>query len=244
MTRGLFVTGTDTGVGKTMVTALLALAFAESGLRVGVMKPAETGCLTDGSLIPEDAVFLRDSSGCDAPLDVINPYRMTEPLTPALAAERNGIAIDLTHIGRCYADLAASHDIVLMEGAGGLLAPLTAETTMLDLAATLHLPVLVVAGNVLGVISHAALTVAVATHRGVPVIGVIVNHSSSATDLATQTNVQSLRRWGGATVLTTVPYIDAPDLQGLRALVHTVPVPEILDAIDRAAAGRPVPSSR
>jgi len=132
---GIFITGTNTGVGKTVVTAALTLALRDRGLRVGVMKPAETGCPEEeGGLQPQDALFLRGISGCETPLEVINPYALREPLAPALAAEFDGVQIDLAHIRASYRRLENEHDIVLVEGAGGLLVPLTSSATMLDLA--------------------------------------------------------------------------------------------------------------
>ena len=119
MSLGLFITGTDTEVGKTVVTAALAAALAKRGLRVGVMKPAESGCPSlEGRLMPQDALFLKAMSGCTAPLELINPYAFVPPLTPALAAEMAGVAIEIDHIRACYRQLTATHDIVLVEGAG------------------------------------------------------------------------------------------------------------------------------
>src|SRR5579864_6878468 len=164
--KGLFITGTDTGVGKTRVTAILAVALRQRGLRVGVMKPVESGCLVEnGQLLAQDSHFLRQISGCTAPPEIITPYMFREPLAPAIAAQHAGQEIDLDHIAYCYEMLAAEHDIVLVEGAGGLLVPLTRQQNFLDLAARLNLPILVIARNVLGTINHTALTVIVASQR-------------------------------------------------------------------------------
>lgn len=227
MTQGIFVTGTDTGVGKTVVTAALAAALRQRGYRVGVMKPAESGCPEqDGRLMPQDALFLRAAAGCDAPLDVINPYTLVAPLAPALAAELEGVTIALEHIQACYAHLADSHDIVLVEGAGGLLVPLTAEATMLDLAVALGLPILVVARNVLGVINHTALTVAVARQR-TRVLGMILNHPQP--ESALDSNAQSLRRWAGAPLLGEMPYATALAPEELASLAHQIDLDTLLE---------------
>lgn len=232
MNRGLFITGTDTEVGKTVVTAALAAALAERGLRVGVMKPAESGCPSqDGELFPQDAMFLREVAACTAPLELVNPYRFAPPLTPALAAELAGVVIEIDHIRACYAQLAATHDIVLVEGAGGLLAPLTAELSMHDLATALQLPVLIVARNILGMINHAALTVTVA-RQTVPVLGIILNDQSSHVHPAEQTNAESLRRWGRAPLLGRFPYTPTLERAALRSLGDTLDIDAVLQALN------------
>jgi dethiobiotin synthetase len=119
MGGGVLVTGTDTGVGKTFVAC--GSRFGTS-LRVGVMKPAETGCAErDGELFPEDAVRLKEASGCDAPLDKISLYQLREPLAPSIAAERTEVKIDIDRLMDVYHEISSGHDITLVEGAGGLM---------------------------------------------------------------------------------------------------------------------------
>jgi dethiobiotin synthetase len=204
---GIFITGTDTGVGKTRVMAILAVALAQRGLRVGVMKPVETGCLVEnGQLLAQDSHFLRQISGCAAPPDIVTPYMFREPLAPVIAAQHEEREIDLDHIVRCYEKLAAEHDIVLVEGAGGLLVPLTRQETFLDLAARLDLPILVVARNILGTINHTALTVMVASQR-CRVLGLVLNTVTEELEDASQaSNAEALQIWGRAPLLGTLPY--------------------------------------
>jgi dethiobiotin synthetase len=231
MSQGLFITGTDTEVGKTVVTAVLAAVLAGRGLRVGVMKPAESGCpVQDGQLVPPDAMFLREAAACSAPLELVNPYRFAPPVTPALAAELAGVTIEIAHIQACYAQLAATHDIVLVEGAGGLLAPLTAEWSMHDLATALQLPILIVARNILGVINHTALTVTVA-RQTVPVIGIILNDQSPNVHPAEQSNADSLRRWGRAPLLGRVPYTPTLERNVLQSLGNNLDIDALLQAL-------------
>ena len=226
---GFFITGTDTGAGKTVVTASLALALRRRGLRVGVMKPVETGCLReDDRLVPQDALFLLEASGCQAPLELVNPYALAEPLAPALAAEREGIRIELARLEACYRELARRYDMVLVEGAGGLLVPLTEQHTMLDLANGLGLPLVVVARNILGVINHTALTVAVARQHGAGVLGVVLNHPDPDSDLATQTNAAALRRWAGAPLLGEMPYVPNLDQGTLAACGEQLGIDQLL----------------
>ncbi len=220
MSRGVFITGTDTGVGKTLVGAALAAALRARGLRVGVMKPVETGCLSDnGELVAQDARFLIAAAGCSAPYAQINPYAFEPPVAPALAAEMAGMTVDLEHLHACYLQLATEHDIVLVEGAGGLLVPLTATQSMHDLAVLLDLPVLVVARNILGVINHTALTVQVA-HQRSRVVGVVLNNAQP--DAAMPSNADSLRRWVNAPLLGEVPYMAAHNQQTLRMVGDTL----------------------
>jgi dethiobiotin synthetase len=214
--KGLFITGTDTGVGKTHMTAILAVTLRHRGLRVGVMKPVETGCpVENGQLQPLDSLFLRYISACTASQEVVTPYTFAEPLAPALAAQHVGQSIDLDHIVQCYQRLANEHDIVLVEGAGGLLVPLTRDTHFLDLAARLELPILVVARNMLGTINHTALTVTVAKQH-CQVLGIVLNtHTAEVQDPSQASNAEALRLWGGAPLLGEVPYMPAITPEGL-----------------------------
>jgi dethiobiotin synthetase len=215
---GLFVTGTDTGVGKTLVAGALAAAAHDCGVRVGVMKPVESGCQRrDGRLVPRDAIFLREMSGCGASLELVNPYALQHPLAPALAAELESVSIDLARLDLCYRTLAAEYSPVIVEGAGGLLTPLCGGLTMRDLAVMLRLPVLVVARNTLGAINHAMLTVESARRVGLDVIGIVLNRPAFTEDDATRTNATSLRRWGGAPFIGEIPFLPSLD-RGTLAL--------------------------
>jgi dethiobiotin synthetase len=192
--QAFFVTGTDTGVGKTTVSCAVASALAARGLRVGVSKPAETGCAADadGSLVPADAVRLKFFAGCAEPLDVVCPERYAEPLAPSIAARRAGREVDWTMLQSSVRGVAERHDVTLVEGAGGLLVPLAGTRSFADMAAELRLPVVVVVGNRLGALNHALLTLRQARALGLSVIGYVVNTLSAESDAATQTNVDTL----------------------------------------------------
>lgn len=231
MNKGCFITGTDTGVGKTIVTAALACALCNRGLRVGVMKPVETGCpLEGGRLLPQDSLFLRHISGCRAAEELVTPYAFPEPLAPAIAAELAGVTIDMHHICQCYERLCSEHDIVLVEGAGGLLVPLTQQLTMHDMAIALDLPVLVVARNILGTINHTALTVTVARARS-QVLGIVLNHTQLSDELAVRTNADALRRWGKAPFLRGFSYSQKIDKDVLYSLGEQLDINGLLEAI-------------
>src|SRR5207244_7716642 len=141
----IFITGTDTGVGKTFFACGLAALLRESGYRVGVMKPAETGCAErDGKLFPDDAIRLKEASGCQMPLETICPYQFSEPLAPSVAAERKGVRIDIDRLSDLYQTISSNHDITVVEGAGGLMVPLLPSYDYADFVRVLKLPVLVV----------------------------------------------------------------------------------------------------
>jgi len=195
MGRVLLVTGTDTGVGKTYVSCGLLRAARAAGLHVAARKPAETGCAPDerGALVPQDGVALREAAGGGEALDAVCAHRLPEPLAPAVAAQRAGVAIDVPALVAAYRRRAAEVDLLLVEGAGGLLVPLAGRTTFLDLAREIDASLLVVVGARLGAINHALLTLAAAAARGVHVAGWVVNHFACTEDLATRTLAASLR---------------------------------------------------
>ena len=193
---GLFVTGTDTGVGKTMVACGLAAALQQKGHRVGVLKPAETGCEPggDGRLRAADAEALSFFAGSSDDPAVICPQRFADPLAPEMAAERAGTRVDVDAIHTAFAQVSARAEVTIVEGAGGLLVPLTADVTMADLAQALGLPVLLVIGSKLGAINHALLTAECVRRRGLGWLGYVVNFLTPEADLAAETNVEMLRR--------------------------------------------------
>jgi dethiobiotin synthetase len=156
----LLITGTDTGVGKTLVAGAIADWFRRRGFRVGVLKPAATGCVRRREgLVGEDAEFLAHHSNTPFPLDVICPQRYAEPLAPAIAAERAGIPLDWESIQRSIDAIARESDVLLVEGVGGIMVPMDPKHTFLDVAIWLRAPALVVARPALGTINHTLLTV-------------------------------------------------------------------------------------
>ncbi|MGH7831022.1 MAG: dethiobiotin synthase [Candidatus Binatia bacterium] len=208
MGGGLFITGTDTGVGKTLIACGLAALLTRRGYKVGVMKPVETGCAEKGgALFAADAFRLQQAAGCTEPLERVCPYRLKEPLAPSVAAERSGVQIDIGHIATLYSELRAQYDITLVEGAGGLLVPLLPHYTYADLASLLKLPVLVVVANRLGAINHLLLTLEHASCRGLSVLGYVLNQPENHTLLAAETNVKALTLLTSTLCLGDVPYL-------------------------------------
>jgi len=206
--KGVFITGTDTGVGKTLVGAGLAALFKERGFDMGVMKPVESGCRREnGCLIPEDAILLKEMVSSQDELELINPYALEHALAPALAAEIEGVEIRLEVIKRAYDFLTSRHDIVIVEGAGGLLVPLLGHYFMADLAEEWGLPLLIVTGAKLGIINHTLLTIHYAQQRRIPVLGIVINHTSNLKGLAESHNATALKRWARVPFLGSIPFL-------------------------------------
>jgi dethiobiotin synthetase len=212
MGKGIFVTGTDTGVGKTIITASLVSLLIKEGLDVGVMKPIETGCpKRNGGPVPRDATFLKVVSGSKDDLSLINPYRFSKPLAPLIAAEIDQKKINLEKISSAYKRLRKRHDLIFVEGAGGLLVPLTRKLTNLDLILKLDLPIIVVVGSRLGAVNHTLLTLSWAKENGAKIIGLLINQPnprpSPRTSLVEETNPRLIRSFTEVPILGEVPYI-------------------------------------
>ncbi|MDT8423089.1 MAG: dethiobiotin synthase [Desulfuromonadales bacterium] len=205
--RGIFITGTDTGVGKTIIAATLATLLRARGVSVGVMKPVETG-INDLTSMGPDARLLRASSGCSAADQIIAPYRFAPPVAPALAASKAGIKIDLQHICDCYRQLAANHDYVIVEGAGGLMVPLAGGLLTCDLVTLLQLPLLIVTRPTLGTINHTLLTIFAARTMELPVSGFVINRMPATPELAEQEAPHTLASLASASLLGVLPQVD------------------------------------
>ena len=177
--KGIFITGTDTGVGKTHVAAVLLRGLAADGFRAIGMKPVATGA-GPGEARNADVTALTAAGNVAAPPEDINPFAFVPPIAPHLAASRAGIVIDLERIAAAYGRLAARADIVVVEGAGGALTPLSAHTDMLDIPARLGLPVLLVVGIRLGCLNHALLTALAIGSRGLRLAGWVANRIDPA----------------------------------------------------------------
>ena len=220
MGRGILVTGTDTGVGKTYVAALLARRLRAEGVRVAPFKPVESGCPAgpDGEPHPADAAALRDAAAPGALLSSVCLYPLQAPLSPHLAAGRERVRIDLGRIRAAVADGAARADVALVEGAGGIAVEIVAGYTFADLARDLALPALVVAENRLGVLNHLRLTLSYLERAGVPLLGVVLNDRSAGESPARETNEAEVRRIAGSAFLGRLPFGPAglPDRIFLR----------------------------
>jgi len=200
--QGLFITGTDTGVGKTLVTAGLAASLRSYGIDVGVMKPIETGYSPRSS----DSAYLMNVAGVEDPIECVSPYRFKFPLSPFAAARMEKAPIHVMKIERAFHRLLKRHRGVLVEGAGGLLVPITRVSSMVDLALRLDLPLLIVSRTNLGTLNHTLLTVEVARGRGIEVAGVIFNTLVKRKGLAERTNAEVIKPFLSVPILGEIPY--------------------------------------
>ncbi len=179
--RGFFVVGTDTGVGKTRVAAALLRAYGRLGYRCVGMKPVAAGAdRMDGAWVNEDVAQLRAAGNVDAPPELINPYLFREAIAPHIAAEHKGVTIELPRIRAAYEELARQTEVVVVEGAGGFLVPLSPSRDLGDLAVALGLPMVLVVGMRLGCLNHALLTSEAMGRRGLRLAGWVANRIDPA----------------------------------------------------------------
>ena len=215
--NSLFITGTDTGVGKTLIAGALAAVLKKKGIDVGVMKPVATGGW-------DDARFLIRAAGVKDNLFLVNPYCLGTPVVPAVAAEIEGVKIDIRKIKNAYEELSKRHDILIVEGVGGLLVPIYKSYLVTDLINELKLPVIIVAKPGLGTINHTLLTIRQAKVSRINVLGVIIsNYDDANAGIAEMTAPEVIERIGKVPVLGIVSHIEGADTEkGFKALVKEV----------------------
>lgn len=208
--QSIFITGTDTGVGKTTITAALTLALQHQGYSVGVLKPIETG-VNGKPLEHSDTERLRHLLSPPPPFDAMCMYPFPQPLAPLAAARALGTTIDLSQIHSRIKALSQQYSFLLVEGAGGLFTPITPEHTIRDLIALLTIPCLIVGHTDLGGVNHCLLTIEALRHRGIPVSGIVLNEarSQSANAIVHQqreSTVELIREWTSVPVFGPIGY--------------------------------------
>jgi dethiobiotin synthetase len=201
--QGYFVTATDTGVGKTEVACALLRAARAAGIDAVGMKPAQSGHVPGE---PSDAERLREASDRVEPLEATCPYSLAAPLAPAVAARLEGRRIELDRILGAARALASRHELIVVEGAGGLLVPLTERETYADLAVALALPVILVARAGLGTVNHAALTAEALRRRGLELAAIVLNRTTPGDDPSVAHNAAEIARLTGARVVGPLPF--------------------------------------
>ncbi|RME36181.1 MAG: dethiobiotin synthase [Deltaproteobacteria bacterium] len=219
--KGLFITGTDTGVGKTWTGAALTRFLVRQGLRVAVCKPVETG-VADPSRPGADAGLLLEACGCDWPLELAAPYRLTRPLAPDQAARMDQVRLDINHMTEAVDALADRADFIIVEGAGGLMVPLSGGMLIADLAARLNFPLLVVARPNLGTINHTLLTTFAARQMNLALAGVIISGMPATPDEAEANAPHAIASLASAPLLATLPHIDAGMPAGIDLLADAL----------------------
>ncbi len=204
MKKSIFVTGTDTGVGKTIVTYVLGVLLQNKGLDVGVMKPVQCG--------GHDAAWLKDQLDLQDSLQTINPYFAKEPLSPHLAFQREHRSINFQKIISHHTHLKQEHDILLVEGAGGLMVPLQKNYLVADLIKDMNCEVIIVSRLGLGTINHTLLTIEHARAKGLKILGVIFNETKRQPQgIPEKTNPNAIKEFGKVSILGTVPYFSKWD---------------------------------
>ena len=223
---GLFITGTDTEDGKTLVAAAIANWFSRRGHRTAVCKPVATGCVKRREgLVSEDAEFLAHHADAKFPLNTICPQRFAEPLAPAIAAERAGQSIEWNAIDSAIQTMSRQSDVLIVEGVGGIMVPIDRKHTVLDIARWLGLPTVIVARPGLGTINHTLLTVRALREEKIPVAGVVINQYPNETaPIAEETNPRAIEKWGKVPILCLVPKFSGPAIPNLP--------PDVVAAID------------
>ncbi len=202
MEKGVFVTGSDTEVGKTVIAGAIAAAMKAHGLDVGVMKPVASGAKEiNGKLVSEDAVYLKkiiDSSDDD---DLVNPVRLKLPIAPTIAASIVGVPIDVDKIWKAYEELTNRHDFVVVEGVGGLMVPINDTLFVADLVCKMDLPLVIVCKDYLGTINHTLLTLEYAKSRNIRIKGIVINMLKNGDDF-----VREIEKYSSAPILGTIPF--------------------------------------
>jgi dethiobiotin synthetase len=213
--KGLFITGTDTGVGKTLIAGVIAEILRQSGKKVGVFKPVATGCKkTPQGLVSQDARFLAHCAGGEFGLDIINPITFELPAAPFACEKAENKKVDLEKIAAAYKQICQKSDFVIVEGIGGIKVPITADIDVLSLAKSFDLPVVIVARSKLGTINHTLLTIDAVRRSGLLLAGIIINgYDEKASDLAEKTNAATIKEIGKVEIIAVVPFDDATNME-------------------------------
>jgi dethiobiotin synthetase len=219
--RGFFVTGTDTGVGKTLVACSLLRAAARRGLKGVGMKPVASGAVPRGNrLVHDDVEQLIAAGNVAAPRECVNPYCFEPPIAPHIAAAGAGMRIEMGRIVECFNALAAQADIVVVEGVGGFRVPLGPGIDTAQLAGRLAVPLLLVVGLRLGCLNHALLTAEAIAHRGLALAGWVANHVEPRM-AAAEDNVRALEQLIAAPLIARIEHAAVPDSAAVAALFDT-----------------------
>ena len=219
MEQGFFITGTDTGVGKTLVASALLHAYAATGKKVIGMKPVAAGCEVARQMRCEDVEALQAASTVQAPFSLINSYAFAAPVAPHIAAAQAGVVIDLERIHAALLELGRLAQIVIVEGVGGFQVPLNAREDSADLAVKLGLPVILVVGMRLGCLNHALLTQAAIAASGLPLAGWVANRIDPAMLLFAE-NLQALQERLDCPLLGVLPWQTKPGAEIVAPLLE------------------------
>jgi dethiobiotin synthetase len=217
--KSLFITGTDTGIGKTVFTCALASTLKSSGINVGVMKPFATGIPQKNGFKSEDIELLVRHSGANDPEFLINPYFFPIPTSPYRAAKKLGKTIDVDLVLSSYEKLQANHDVVLVEGIGGILVPILKDYFVADLIKDLNLDVLMVTGTKMGSVNHTLLVLNLCKKYGINVLGLIINQTDTE-GYVMQELEEDLVSLSGIDVICKIPYVQNSDIKTISQILQ------------------------
>ena len=177
--KSLFVTGTDTGIGKTCISAGIALALKKSGVNVGVMKPFMCGMKQKTGSADDDVTILTNAANVIDPRELVNPFFSPIPASPYTAAKNSGTKININHVLDSYEKLSKVHDVILVEGIGGIMTPILKNFSVIDLIKELHTNTLIVTSSKIGTVNHTVMTCKLCKNLEIPVKGLIINNFDS-----------------------------------------------------------------
>jgi len=227
--NGLFITGTDTDIGKTLIAGAIAKILSDKGLKVGVFKPIATGChrCWEG-LVSVDSEFLAHCANSDLPLSTITPVGYVTPAAPIVSTANDGPAIDFDRIAAAYKDICENSDLIIVEGIGGVRVPLTIEFDLLDLAVEFKLPIVIVARPNLGTINHTLMTIDCVHATELKIAGVVINgYNATEAAVAEETAEQVITQCSGVNVLSVVPFDETVDIE--EPNLGEMVVPSLMD---------------
>jgi dethiobiotin synthetase len=235
--RGIFITATDTGIGKTLVTSALVMCLVQRGIDVGVMKPIETG-VSISVKAQSDGARLRSAAGSHDPMAEVCPYVFRLPVAPLFASEEEGTTVEVARIIRVFRSLSRKHTFMVVEGIGGIYVPVTRLCNVSDLIYQMKLPTIVVGQAGLGGINQALLTIHALRLRKIPIIALVLNHrrpvQTKTARVQEQSTVHLLRRLAGVPVLGPLPYCPTVNLnwnKGLVRLAETAPITTLVKMV-------------
>lgn len=237
--KGIFITGTDTGIGKTIVSAVLIRSLVNKGFKVGAMKPIETGCTWTADkrdLVPSDGMFLKEAAEMDDPIDTVTPLRFELPLAPMVASDIEKKDVDLSKVFEAYNILSNKYDFMVVEGVGGLMVPVKRLSNrriyyVSDLIRDLKLPTIVVSRPTLGTLNHTVLTINQAFKEGVEVKGVVINyHNPPENTIAEKTNPEVLKELITVPIIGILPYIDDINISNVNRFTDFIDLSVLLSS--------------
>ena len=243
MTSGIFIAGTDTGIGKTIIAGGIAAALKSRGIDIGVMKPFETGISKlNGKWKLQDGAFLKKSAGVKDPDELITPFCFEKSLAPYVAANLENVQIDLNKVHRAFNELSSRHSLVVVEGAGGLIVPIKKKYFYANLARDLNLSVIIVVRPGLGSINHTLLTIKAAQSYDLKVIGIIFNNYNNCHyGTAEKTNPKAIEELSNLPVLGEMPFLSNLSLESLvRTIGKNINIGNIISFIDKGDMDPPL----